>query len=333
MATSIVQQAHGLAQAGRATEALALLGDAIAAGNPDAKLLLALWKIEGSVLPRDLPGARDLLQRAAAGGQLAAARIEAALGAVGVGLPRDWRGALALLGEWAGRDPVAARQLALLDAMDIDADGNPGPLPAAEPLSAAPSVAHSRGLFSANECAFLIDQAANRFHPARIFHEGQQRFVVDPVRDSENAAFPLISESPLIHALNRRIAAVSDSNVAQAETLQLLRYQPGQQYRLHVDAVPGLANQRIRTVLIYLNADYDGGTTRFPDLGIDYRGGVGDALIFSNVLPDGRPDPRTRHSGQPVTRGVKFVASRWIRQRPPPEGETFGPHEAAPAAA
>ncbi len=333
MSGTIVQQAHGLAQSGQTKEAAALLHQAAAQGDAAAMLMLGLWHIEGQALTRDLPVARDWIGRAASLGLQAAARIEAALCVTGVGTASDWAGALAVLRQWSDRDPIASRQLALIDAAGPDAAGDPSNIPAAEPLSASPHVLRVPGLFSTAECTYLIEQAATRFQPARIFHEGQQRFQPDPVRNSDNAGFPFIFESPLIHMLNRRIAQVSGTDVAQAETLQLLRYSTGQEYRLHLDAVPGLANQRIMTVLVYLNDDYDGGATSFPDLGIDHRGGIGDALIFANTLPDGRPDPATRHMGSPVTRGTKFVASRWIRQRPPPPGEAFGPHEAMPGSA
>jgi len=333
MTATIVQQAHGLAQAGRAAEACDLLSRATEQGDAGPMLLLGLWLIEGSAVPRDLVAARSLLGRAAAAGQQSAGRIEAALRATGVGAPADWPGAMAMLDLWADRDPLAARQRSLIAAMDLDEAGDPRSLPRREPLSDTPSVTRAEALFDNAECALLIDLAAGRFKPARIFHEGEQRFQIDPVRDSESAAFPLIFETPFVHALNRRIARLTDSASAQGEPLQLLRYAPGQQYRLHVDAVPGLSNQRVMTVLVYLNDDYDGGATSFPDLGISHRGRRGDALIFTNILPNGAPDPAARHRGEPITRGTKIVASRWIRRAPPPPGESFGPHEAEPGGA
>jgi hypothetical protein len=39
--------------------------------------------------------------------------------------------------------------------------------------------------------------------------------------------------------------------------------------------------QRIATVLLYLNEDYEGGGTVFPELGIDHRGKQGDACCSS----------------------------------------------------
>ena len=45
-------------------------------------------------------------------------------------------------------------------------------------------------------------------------------------------------EDPVIHALNRRLAAVSGTAWDQGEPLQILRYSPGQQYRNHFDFFP-----------------------------------------------------------------------------------------------
>jgi prolyl 4-hydroxylase len=171
--------------------------------------------------------------------------------------------------------------------------------------------------------------AEPRLKPALIFHEGERRFIADPVRDSDAAGFPLVFEWPTIHALNRRFAAVSGTDITSGETLQVLRYRPGQQYRAHLDAIPGMANQRHLTLLTWLNDAYEGGETLFTELCIAERGRTGDALLFANALPDGRPDPATRHVGSPVTSGIKLLASRWIRQRPPDDPLIgFGQHDA-----
>ncbi len=61
---------------------------------------------------------------------------------------------------------------------------------------------------------------------------------------------------------------------------------------------------------------YEGVETDFPDLGITIRGAIGDVLLFRSLDEAGRLDPRTRHAGLPVTGGVKWLATRWIRQAP-----------------
>ena len=319
-ALSPAQQAIGLASAGDAGAAVRLLDRAAAEGDGDALLVLGLWRTEGRLVPRDLALARELFGRAAEAGHVGAARIQAGFVSTGTGGPADWREAVALLDRWSARDPIAARQRALIATMDLDAAGDPRTLPPAATLAEAPLIRELPGLFSVEECGFLIDVSATRFRPATIFHEGEARFVRDPLRTSDNAGFALIAEWPAVHALNRRIAAASGTDVRRGEPLQVLRYAPGQEYRPHLDAVPGLANQRVQTVLVYLNDAYDGGETRF-DAGVTVRGRAGGALIFANVDAAGRPDPASRHAGLPVRSGVKLVASRWIRARAPDAGE------------
>ena len=56
--------------------------------------------------------------------------------------------------------------------------------------------------------------------------------------------------------------------------------------------------------------------TAFPDLSISIRVEAGDVLVFQNVDAEGRPHPLMRHAGQPVTRGAKWIATRWIRTAP-----------------
>ena len=134
------------------------------------------------------------------------------------------------------------------------------------------------------------------------------------VCDSVGFTWPL--ENPAVHALNRRIAAASGTAVGQGEPLQVLRYRPGGEYRPHFDAIPGFANQRVMTMLVWLNEDYEGGETHFPTPGLKLKGRTGDAILFRNTGADGRRDPAAGHAGLPVTAGEKLIASRWIRQRP-----------------
>ena len=75
--------------------------------------------------------------------------------------------------------------------------------------------------------------------------------------------------------------------------------------------------QRTVTFLIYLNDDYEGGATTFPRLDWSFKGKAGDALAFWNVT-DGHPDTRTLHAGTPTRNGVKWLFSKWVRDRPLP---------------
>ena len=102
----------------------------------------------------------------------------------------------------------------------------------------------------------------------------------------------------------------------ESTRLQVLRYAVGQEYRPHHDAIEGETNQRVLTFLVYLNDDYDGGATEFLSTGLKLKGAKGDGLLFRNADVSGVPDPASRHAGLPVLNGEKYLASRWIRQRP-----------------
>ncbi|HTI31791.1 MAG TPA: 2OG-Fe(II) oxygenase [Sphingomonas sp.] len=289
-------------------------------GSAGALTLLALWQIEGKQVPRDTATARANLKRAADLGSAQAARIHAGLLATGIGGPADWPAAVQALA--ASADPLMQRQHDLIAAMALDAGGAPLALPEAEPI--APGLRWHRGLLSPAECSLLASLAAPRLKPARIWHEGQRAWVVDPLRQAHQAGFAVVYEWPFVHAINRRIAAATGTDVRRGEPLQVLRYVPGELYAPHLDAVPGLENQRVTTMLIWLNDAFDGGETAFDRLGLSLRGQIGDALEFSNVDHAGRPDAKMRHEGRPVTAGQKLLASRWIRAR---ASEEYGPQE------
>jgi prolyl 4-hydroxylase len=311
-----IAQAYAFVSSDRVSEAVTLLEGLAAQGDGPACFLLAEWRREGQFVPRDLAAARDLYRRAGEGDMVHGTRRYIALLAAGVGGPRDWRESLERLEILAAIDPEAKRQLAVVNAMALDEAGDPQVPPAGETLCESPKVTRFPGFFTPNECAYLIEAAGPMFEPAPTFDERTGRPIMNPVRTSDTAVFPWIGENPAVHALNRRIAAASGTRPEQGEPLQVLRYAPGQEYKPHIDAIPGLDNQRILTALVYLNDDFDGGETHFLKAGLTVRARAGDAILFANVDDEGRPNPEAVHAGLPVTRGVKFLASRWIREAP-----------------
>ena len=256
--------------------------------------------------------ARALFARAGAAGNHQAAVIHCNLVASGV----DWGEGLKLLRRLAGRDRRCRRQLDIVEAMA------PGPPPTGEVMSEAPHVVLFRGLFSREECGYLAEAATPMLEPSVVVDPATGRQRPDPVRISDGVGFTLPLENPAVHALNGRLAAASGTKVAQGEPLQVLRYRPGGEYKPHFDAIPGFANQRLFTMIVWLNEDFDGGETMFMKTRLRAKGRTGDALLFRNARPDGTRDPDSGHAGLPVTRGEKLIASRWIRARPfvPPLG-------------
>lgn len=316
MRQSIADHAESLASAGRVAEAMRLLEPAAARDDGEALFVIALWLLAGQYLRRDLAASRDLFGRAGRAGRRDGAAIHLAFVANGTGGPADWPAALTLLRALAQVDGAAREQLALIDAMALSETGDPRAPLLPERLSDSPDLQLLRGLITRAECAYLIRAAAPLLAPAVVVDPRTGRRVANAIRTAQAAAFPLALENPAIHALNRRLARASGTDVRQGEPLQILAYAPRQEYRAHLDALTGIDNQRVLTVLAYLNADYRGGETRFLPDGPSVKGDVGDAIVFRNVDHAGRADPASRHAGLPVIAGRKFLASRWIRARP-----------------
>lgn len=212
----------------------------------------------------------------------------------------------------------------LLAAQARSGEFKPRPQCVPEVLSEAPRIAVLRNLFTAPECQHLIATSRPFLEPSRVVSQ-EGRNVKDDKRTSWEMRFYPESKDMLIWIYERRLARISETRAAQGEPLMILRYEAGQEYQTHVDffdaELPGQkalieANgQRVLTMLTYLSAVEAGGGTEFPELGITVEPDPGSTLAFYNVMPGGQPDPRTLHAGLPVQRGVKWLATRWVRDR------------------
>lgn len=104
------------------------------------------------------------------------------------------------------------------------------------------------------------------------------------------------------------------------ETPQIQMYSEGEQYREHCDffnypSTQHTENDRVATLIIYLNDDFEGGNTTFTHLAKTVRPRQGSALYFRydygfeiNYL--------TMHSGDPVNSGCKKIITLWMRENP-----------------
>ncbi len=177
---------------------------------------------------------------------------------------------------------------------------------------------------SEEECDYLVGLSGPMLKPTTVYDPSTGTVRMNPVRTSSEASFWLSSQSLAVHCLNARICAASGVPIECGEALSVLVYQPGQQYLPHFDffgdntsMIPDFADsgQRSHTMLTYLVDDYIGGQTHFLTPDLKYRGRSGDAIVFHNTLEDGAPDRTTKHAGLPVEQGVKWLASKWMRER------------------
>lgn len=316
MTVDPVTVSEQLVARGAIAEAESLLTKAGHDGHTGAMFRLAAWRLIGQPIPRDLVRAREWLQRAADRDHVDAALLEIALIGNGTGAPADWTLARARLERAKAFSDAAADQHALLSRMSISAKGYPTATFDVQHIGKNPNVWRIRGLFTAEECLHVAQAASDLMAPAIVVDPRTGRNIANPIRTSYGAVVGPMRESLVIQALNRRLANVTGTDVRQGEALSVLRYTPGQEFRLHIDAIQGARNQRIKTAIVYLNSGFGGGATSFISNGLSITPQVGDAIVFDNVKPDGSIDPTSQHAGEPVTHGVKWIATRWIRARP-----------------
>jgi prolyl 4-hydroxylase len=110
------------------------------------------------------------------------------------------------------------------------------------------------------------------------------------------------------------------------EPLQGQRYEVGQCFKDHVDFFyvdqpywPEYAShggQRTWTAMIYLSDAVKAGGTAFPLLDREIEPKLGRILIWNNMALDGSPNGWVLHSGQPVDAGIKYIVTKWYRERP-----------------
>lgn len=310
----LLQQAVQLSMAGRNAEAVMIVTQLAGQNQPQALAMLAEMKWRGGIVAPDPVAGRELWRRAGDLGHADAARITTNLMANGVAGPRDWAGAIARLKGEARNDRSRKETLALIEKMALDEQGDPLKLPAAETLSERPDVRRIERLFTAAECDYLRRLADPNYEPS-VVNDASGRPMRDPIRTSDGAAIHWMIEDPAVHALNRRLAAASGTSYEQGEATLILRYKGGQEYKPHFDFVRSEQNQRFKTVLVYLNHDYKGGETVFPEIGLSVKGRKGDALIFTSALPDRSVDPLSKHAGLSVSGGVKYLCTKWIREK------------------
>jgi prolyl 4-hydroxylase len=176
-------------------------------------------------------------------------------------------------------------------------------------------------LLSDAECDGLMALAKPRLARSETVKNETGGSEVHAARTSDGMFFER-GERPLIARIEARIAELLCWPVSQGEGLQILRYRPGAEYRPHFDYFdphhPGTprilerGGQRVGTLVIYLNTPDGGGSTLFPDVGLDVAPVRGNAVFFSYDRP--HASTKTLHAGAPVTAGEKWVATKWLRE-------------------
>jgi prolyl 4-hydroxylase len=187
-----------------------------------------------------------------------------------------------------------------------------------------PMVAVLDGVLSEEECDELIRLSSNKMRRSTTVDpiSGKHEVIAD--RSSEGTFF-LVNADPFIARIDQRIGEVMNWPVENGEGLQVLHYGVGGEYKPHFDYFPPedpgsqvqmtIGGQRVSTMVMYLNEVEEGGTTVFPEIGLEVVPKKGSAVYFEYTNSQNQLDKLTLHAGAPVTRGEKWIVTKWMRER------------------
>lgn len=341
--SAVIDEAGRLDAAGDHDGAVNVLARATSSGDLDAMTELGRRLVVGNnapVLPREGAG---FLAEAASKGHPEAPLSLSVLAATGVECEQSWRRALELVvvaaergsryaqsqlvtlaGDARPQAPAgeAARWRQLAGAVDL---AEWSKAPPAKTLHEEPLVRAFEQFASERVCAWLIGRCHGKLQRALVYNAVDREDFEDESRTNTAASFDLMNADLVQLLVQQRMSACCGVALYNMEAMSILHYDVGEEIRNHFDFVnPEIPNyaqeladngQRIITFLVYLNEDYEGGETVFPELGVTHKGRRGEGLFFVNALANREPDRRVVHAGRPPQSGEKWVVSQFIRDR------------------
>lgn len=275
-----------------------------------------------------------MLTSAASRGDADALAQMATLKAAGAWMPQNWNEALDILQQAAERGSVRAQgQLMILG--DRTLGPNWGALRASVDLKRWFSVPGRRAICErprirvvdkfvpVEVCDWLLARAAGRYERSKMFDGQKSTFLA--TRTCSDFKFDIIDADLVMQIVRERVALITTIPTAAFEPPQIFHYALGEEIKAHYDALRlgdqgygqggSYKGDRIATLLLYLNDDYDGGELEFPHVKIRHKGKAGDAIYFAHVDANGVPDRMSLHAALPITRNEKFILSQWIHDR------------------
>jgi len=146
----------------------------------------------------------------------------------------------------------------------------------------------------------------------------------DYFRTSETC--DLDPEESAVQDLERKLFALTGIDPAHGEPVQGQRYEVGQEFKAHTDFFEPdgqdfekyctVAGQRTWTFMAYLNDVDAGGATRFKLIDKMFQPRRGMLVGWNNRRLDGSLNHDTLHHAMKVRKGLKYVITKWYRERP-----------------
>ncbi len=181
-------------------------------------------------------------------------------------------------------------------------------------------------IFTPAECDTIIQLAEKQGFTTAEVSDPNYKAVVDNKQRTNKVSWLKDDHDKVIMKLAYLTEKISGLPVYHQEVMQVGKYDIGGQFKTHYDQcneiVPGcreairITGGRKSTLLVYLNDDYEGGETEFPLVHLTIKPERGKGLFFINLDKDNKIEHYSFHGGLPVTKGRKYICTKWTHARP-----------------
>lgn len=182
-------------------------------------------------------------------------------------------------------------------------------------LSIAPRIVFIENALSPEDCSDIINSDLE-FSPSEIDYFGDS--VVNASIRSSHTFTDVHEKFGYIKTMAIELAEKNSPNKNLkliSEPISFQRYETNQEFSQHCDF--GKNGRRHVTVIFYLNDDFEGGETLFELLSLSVKPVTGSCLIFYYDGDIAALNKLTRHGGNKVTNGTKYIATSWLRNNEP----------------
>ena len=182
-----------------------------------------------------------------------------------------------------------------------------------------PVIFHS--VLSPKECQHIIDISKSKLRPAMV-----RNFKTDH-RNRNNSVAWLQNDEPIVNKIKTKLSKMLNHPMECMEHIQVGFYKENQYFNEHYDQCHSNTSwckkmwarkqggKRLKTAIIYLNDDYEGGYTNFVMLNKKFKPPVGSMIFFHNLnKSQTKVHLHAKHKGEVITKGKKWILSVWLRE-------------------
>ena len=169
------------------------------------------------------------------------------------------------------------------------------------------------------DCEYIIQLADGHFGRSKVLTEKD----TEHYARTSYSAYLKFPEDEVLNRIRKKAAHLIEMPEKNFESFQVVAYAIGQEFQNHYDTFSedlaigqehlARGGQRKYTMLVYLNDEFDGGATHFPNIDRVVYPKQGSVLIFDNLDEQGKVVEASLHAGLPVFKGKKYAMNIWIR--------------------